>query len=358
MSRVFNFSAGPCTLPLEVLEEAQREFVEYQDTGMSIIEMSHRTPPYERVHFEAMELAREISGAPDDFEVLFIQGGATLQFAMVPLNLLGGGGTGAYAVTGAWAQRALEDGRYHGDVYSAWDGEPTGFTRTPSSQELELASDTRYLHITSNETINGIRYPTWPEADVPLVADVSSEFLSRPLPWDRFSVVYGGIQKNLGPSGLALVFVRRSAIGEAPQLSAYLSYSTHADSDSMFNTPPIFQIYLMGKVLRWIKSQGGVPGIENASEYKAGLVYDAIDQSEGFYRSPVSEESRSVTNVVFRLPTEELEARFLADAETRGMVSLKGHRKVGGCRASLYAAIPTEGVEALAEFMGEFRSTR
>ncbi|HEY5578660.1 MAG TPA: 3-phosphoserine/phosphohydroxythreonine transaminase [Acidimicrobiia bacterium] len=359
MTRVFNFSAGPCTLPLEVLEDAGREFVDYRGLGFSLMEISHRSRHYEEVHFEALALARELSGAPDDFDVMFIQGGASLQFAMVPLNLLPEGGMAGYVLTGVWARRAFEDAGFHGRVYAAWDGSTTGYTRAPSPGDISIKPGTRYLHITSNETINGIRYPEWPRLDVPLVADVSSEFFSRPVPWDRFDIVYGGVQKNLGPAGMALVFARRTAIEASPtNRAAYLQYETHARSDSLFNTPPVFQIWMTGKVLAWMKERGGTAAIEKDCEEKALILYAAIDGSDGFYRSPVEEVSRSLTNVVFRLPSEDLEARFVAEAEQRGLLFLRGHRSVGGCRASLYAAMPLEGVEALAAFMDQFRSSR
>jgi phosphoserine aminotransferase len=353
---VFNFSAGPCTLPLSVLEEARAEFVDYQGTGMSLIEMSHRSDAYESVHYRAMELATEMAGAPDDFQVLFVQGGASLQFAMVPLNLLGEGKTGAYALTGAWAARAYDDALRHGDAYVAWEGTGVDVPRTPSSEEIGLRPGTRYLHITANETIDGVQYPTWPEVDVPVVADVSSEFMSRPVPWDRVDLIYGGIQKNLGPAGLAVVFVRRTVLDDTRRdVAAYLRYDVHAAKDSLFNTPPVFAVYMMGRVLEWMKDRGGLPTMEEAARRRAALVYGAIDQSDGFYRCPVEPSSRSVMNVVFRLPSEDLEARFSAEAAERGLVALRGHRSVGGCRASLYSAMPLAGVEALVEFMGEFQ---
>lgn len=353
--RIFNFSAGPCTLPLEVLEEAQREFVEYHDAGMSLIEMSHRSPEYEAVHSEAMALAKEVAGAPEGFEVLFVQGGATLQFAMVPLNLLAEGDHGAYVDTGVWAGRAIEDAVHHGSTYTAWSGADDGYRRAPDASEIELRPRTRYLHITANETIGGVRYADWPDVDVPLVGDVSSEYMSRPLPWDRFDVVYGGVQKNLAPAGMAVVFVRRSAMEHTNRdLASYLRYDVHGASESMFNTPPVFAIWIMGKVLRWIESRGGLGAVEAASVAKAAVVYTAIDESDGFYRCPVDRASRSLMNIVFRLPTEELEAAFLDEVDKAGMSGLKGHRSVGGLRASVYTAMPMEGVERLAELMHAF----
>lgn len=355
MSRVFNFAAGPCTLPLQVLEEARDEFVDYHGAGSSLIEMSHRGREYSAVHEEAMDLARSVAGAPAEFDVLFLQGGATLQFAMVPMNLLSPGKFASVAVTGSWSQAALADGSHHGDLRVAWDGAESGYSRMPTSGELDVPSGARYLHICSNETIGGIRYPGWPEVDVPLVVDMSSEYLARPIPWDRVDVVFGGVQKNLGPAGMAIVYIRQSAVAAAnDDLAAYLRYSVHAAKDSLYNTPPVFTIWMTGKVLRWMQDQGGISAIEAASAQKSGLVYRVID--EGWYRSPVAEADRSHMNVVWRLPSEELEAEFIAEATGRGMPGLKGHRSVGGVRASMYAAMPEDGAVALAAFMEEFRS--
>ena len=354
--RVHNFCAGPCTLPLAVLEETRDEFVDYHGAGMSLVEMSHRGGPYEAVHMEARALALEVSGAPEDFDVLFVQGGASLQFAMVPINLLGSGRKGAYALTGAWARGAFEDAGRHGEVYGAWDGARVGHARAPRSEELVIEDHTRYLHLTSNETIGGIRYAEWPEAPVPLVADMSSDFLSRPIPWARFDLVYGGVQKNLGPPGMAMVFIRRSILEEGrPKAARYLRYEVHRGAASLFNTPPVFSVYVTGKVLRWMKDRGGLEAIEREAREKAGLVYAAIDASEGFYRCPVDAASRSHMNVVFRLPREDLEARFLEEAAAADLANLKGHRSVGGCRASLYNAMPRSSVEALCAFMADFR---
>ena len=354
--RVHNFCAGPCTLPLEVLEAARDELVDYHGAGMSLIEMSHRGGHYEEVHEEARALALEVSGAPEEFDVLFVQGGASLQFAMVPMNLLGPGRKGAYALTGTWARGAFEDAGRHGEVYRAWDGAGLGYARAPRSGELVLQGRTRYLHLTSNETIGGIRYAQWPEVPVPLVADMSSDFLSRTIPWPRFDLVYGGVQKNLGPPGMAMVFIRRAILEEGrPEVARYLRYEVHRGADSLFNTPPIFSVYVTGKVLRWMKDKGGLAAIEREAREKAGLVYEVIDRSEGFYRCPVDAGSRSHMNVVFRLPREDLEARFLDEAGAADLVNLRGHRSVGGCRASIYNAMPRGSVEALCAFMTDFR---
>ena len=353
--RVHNFCAGPCALPLDVLEEAQKEFVDYRGAGMSLIEMSHRAKDYDEVHQEAMALALEIFEAPSDFDVLFIQGGATLQFAMVPMNLLRSGWKAGYLNSGSWAKGAITDAKPYGDIYTAWDGAGDNYTRMPSTEEIELKAQTRYLHVTSNETIGGIRISQWPDVDVPLVADMSSDFMSRRIPWERFDLIYGGVQKNLGPAGMAIVFIRKAILEETNRdIARYLRYDVHQDKQSLFNTPPVFAIYMTGKVLKWMKKKGGLAVIECEAEAKAAKLYDVIDASAGFYRCPVDIASRSQMNVVFRLPDETLEAAFLTDAADRDLLNLKGHRSVGGCRASIYNALPMDSVAVLAEFMTEF----
>ncbi|MGI8575626.1 MAG: 3-phosphoserine/phosphohydroxythreonine transaminase [Egibacteraceae bacterium] len=355
MARVYNFSAGPSTLPVEILEETQKELVDFDGQGMSLLEMSHRGKQYEAVHGEVLALARELVDLPDDFEVLLLQGGATLQFTMVPANLLGERRAGAYAVTGSWAKKALADARHYGDAYAAWEAPEPAVLRTPRDEELSLRPDTRYLHITSNETIEGIRYPDWPDVDVPLVADMSSDFLSRPIEWSRFDLAYGGAQKNLGPAGVALVYVRRRVLAQAPNaLGAYLRYAVHADKDSLYNTPAVFAVWMMGKVLRWLRDHGGVRAMAEAAQRKSAALYTVIDESDGFYDCPAEPRCRSHMNVVFRLPDDELQERFLAEAAAAELVNLKGHRSVGGCRASLYNAMPQEGADRLAELMRDF----
>lgn len=355
-NRVHNFCAGPCTLPLEVLEEAQQEFVDFQGAGMSLLEMSHRAPEYDAVHMEAMELAREVYQAPDDFAVLYLQGGATLQFSMLPMNLLRPGEKGAYVGSGAWATGAYKDAQVYGDVYFAWDGKNGGYTRMPTTDEIVIQPGTRYLHVTSNETIGGIRMVEWPDVEVPLVADMSSDYMSRPIPWDRFDLVYGGAQKNLGPAGAALVFIRKSILPELnTDIGAYLQYGIHVEKDSLFNTPPVFTIYMIGKVLKWMKNKGGLAAIEKEADEKANRLYSIIDGSDGWYSCPVATENRSHMNVVFRLPDEDLEKKFLKEADAAGLKNLKGHRSVGGCRASIYNALPMESVDALVSFMQQFQ---
>ncbi len=356
-NRKHNFSAGPCTLPLEVLEEAQSEFVDYQGAGMSLIEMSHRGKHFDAVANEAMALSTEVFEVPDDFAVLFLQGGAILQFSMIPMNLLGNGKKGAYVNSGTWADGAIKDAKEYGDIYTAWDGADCNYTKMPSSDEIKLQDNTRYLHITTNETIGGIRFPEWPDVDVPLIGDMSSEYMARPLPWEKFDLVYGGVQKNLGPAGMAVVFIRKSILDQCNKnMGRYLRYDIHESNGSMFNTPPVFTIYMLGKVLKWMKKQGGLSAIESMAAEKASALYDAIDSSDGYYNCPVDVSCRSHMNVVFRLPNEDLEQQFLTEAGEADLLNLKGHRSVGGCRASIYNALPKSSVDALTEFMSKFKS--
>lgn len=356
--RVHNFCAGPCTLPLAVLEQVQSELLDFHGAGMSVIEMSHRSPEYEAVHEETLSLFRENYGVPDDFSILFLQGGATLQFAIVPMNLLREGARAGYVRSGTWGKGALKDAAAWGEAYAAWDGEPFSYTRMPSDDELQIQPGTRYLHVTSNETIEGIRMAKFPDVEVPLVGDMSSDYLSRPIPWERFDLVYGGAQKNLGPAGLAVVAVKTSLLdGPNPDLPSYLRLEAHAGKNSLMNTPPMFAIYVTGKVLRWMLDKGGVVAMEERAARRSGEVYSAIAASEGFYRSPVEAADRSHMNVVYRTPSDELDSAFLKGAEQEGLVNLKGHRSVGGIRASIYNAMTDEGVDALVGYMAAFRDS-
>jgi phosphoserine aminotransferase len=355
MSRVRNFCAGPCTLPTEVLAEVQDELLDFQGSGMSLIEMSHRSPEYDAVHGDALERLRRTLMVPDDFEVLFVQGGGVLQFAMVPMNLVPAGGTAGYVRSGAWGIAAHADAARTSSAYLAWDGQDGGYTRMPEPHEIEVRPHARYVHVTSNETIEGIQLRELPNLEVPLVVDISSDFLTRPVEWSRVDLVYGGVQKNLGPAGLAVVVIRRTALdGSVDGLASYLSFAAHAAARSLLNTPPMFSIYVMGKMLRWIEDRGGLPGMAERAERRSNRIYEVIDASGGFFTSPADKEARSRTNVVFRMADPDLDARFLVDARSAGLVNLKGHRSVGGMRASIYNAMPDEGVEELAGFMRDF----
>ncbi len=353
--RAFNFCAGPCALPLAVLEELSAELVDFQGTGMSLIEMSHRGQEYDAVHHDTLDRFRRLFAVPEDFSILLLQGGATLQFAMVPMNASQPADSIGYVVAGTWGKKAVADARVlRPNTYEAWNGSGGGFRAMPSLDDLEIADNTRYLHVTSNETIGGIRMSSFDDPGVRVVADMSSDYLSRPIPWDLFDVVYGGAQKNLGPAGLAVVFVRKSVMESAPQNPAYLSYKTHADADSMANTPPVFPIWATGKVLSWMEQMGGVEAMQRRAADRSGRLYSAIESSGGFYTSPVNAEDRSHTNIVFRLGSEELEQRFISEAKAEKLLFLKGHRSVGGIRASVYNATPDESVEALINFMSVF----
>ena len=355
MKRVHNFSAGPCTLPLEVLEETQGEFLDFADNGMSIIEDSHRGPSYEKIHQNALSSFRRLTNLPDDFAVLFLQGGATLQFAQSAMNLLTEDEIAGYVNTGVWGQKSLEDASKVANVYEAWTGQESDFTKTPETGEISIQHDTKWLHITSNETIGGIRFEQFPDVDIPMVADMSSDFLSRSIDWSKFDLVYGGAQKNLGPAGLAIVIVRRESLGKhGRNLPTYLDYQFHDKNDSLGNTPPMFPIYVMGKVLDWMEENGGLTEFERRAEIRSSLIYEVIDNSDGWYSSPVATGSRSMMNIIFHLPDETLENKFIEEATALDLINLKGHRSVGGVRTSLYNAMPIESVEILSNFMKDF----
>ena len=355
--RPHNFSPGPSALPLPVLEEVQAELLDLGGAGVSVMELSHRSPEYESVHGDARARLIDLFDLPDEFDVLLLQGGATLQFSMVPMNLLHRGGAAGYVRTGSWGAKAFADARVLGDAYLAWDGEESGYDRVPAESDIALRDGTRYLHLTSNETIGGVQFQEFPSLGVPLVADMSSDIGSRPIDVGSFDLIYAGAQKNLGPAGVTVVFVRRSVLDEDPvTLGAYLRYSSHAGKQSLYNTPPAFSVYVLGKVLRWIESNGGLAAMAKQAAAKSALVYGEVDASDGFYRSSVSPEARSTMNVVFTLPDAELESAFLEEAARRHMRNVKGHRSVGGIRVSLYNAVPVESAEAMAELMREFRA--
>lgn len=356
-NRIFNFSAGPCTLPLPAIEKAQKEFVDYAGAGMSLIEMSHRGKHYDKVHYDAIKNVRELLAVPEDYDVLMLQGGATLQFAMIAMNFIKDGKTGEYLNTGAWSKKAIADGKKVGGTRVIWTGEDEKFTRMPNIDEIKPGSDAAFVHMCGNETIGGIEMKDYPQlGDVPLLVDMSSNYMTAPIQWDKIDMVYGGAQKNLGPAGLGLVIIKKSLVESAnDNLPAYLSYKTHAPKDSLYNTPPVFAIYMMKLTMDWIKENGGIQGMQDLAAKRSGAIYNAIDNSNNWFRCPVDTASRSRTNVVWRLPSEDLEKQFIAEALTAEFSGLKGHRSVGGCRASMYNALPVEGAEKLAQFMVDFQ---
>jgi phosphoserine aminotransferase len=358
MSRIFNFSAGPCTLPLSALESAAAEFVDYQGAGMSLIEMSHRSKEYDAVHEEALALFRELLNVPESHKILFIGGGATLQFTMLAMNFLHGGKSCDFTLTGSWAKKAYADAKKIGNVNVLYDGKDASYLELPDPSTLKVNADAEFLHMTSNETIGGIEWHSWPETgDVPLICDMSSDIMSREIPVEKFGMIYAGAQKNLGPAGVGIVIIRDDMLEKCPdELPAFLNYKTHADANSLYHTPPVFCIYMIGKVLAWVKEQGGLPAMDKLAQERSDIIYQAIENSDGYYRSPVPAASRSRMNIVWRLPSEDLEKKFIAEADGKGFSGLKGHRSVGGCRASVYNAMPVEGVQALSDFMNAFQS--
>ncbi len=354
MRQVFNFSAGPATLPEEVLAQAAAEMLDWHGSGQSVMEMSHRGKEYMSIHEQAERDLRELMGIPSNYKVLFLQGGATLQFAMVPINLMRGKAAD-YVHTGEWSKKAIREAKLFGAVNLAASAEDRNFSYVPAQASWKRSPDAAYLHYCANETIGGVEFSWIPDAgDVPLVADVSSTFLSRPLDVPKFGLIYGGAQKNIGPAGLTIVIVREDLLGHAPSgTPTMLDYKVQADADSMLNTPPTWAIYIAGLVFQWLKRQGGLEAIERRNIEKAQVLYDYLDSTQ-FYRNPVERADRSRMNVPFTLRDAALDAPFLAGAKERRMLQLKGHRSVGGMRASIYNAMPIEGVRALVDYMREF----
>lgn len=355
--RAYNFNAGPAALPLEVLERAQAEFVNYGNTGMSIMEMSHRGPVYEAVHNEAQERLLSLLGNPSGYKVLFIQGGASTQFAMIPMNFLGQGQVANYVMSGSWADKAIKEAKLIGETHEAASSKDSKYMSLPDLSNMQLSDHAAYLHLTSNETIEGTQFKEFPDTgSVPLIGDMSSDILSRPFDLNQFAMVYAGAQKNLGPSGVAVVIIREDMITDSKHLPTMLRYQTYLANNSLYNTPPSFGIYMINEVLKWIEEKGGLQGVQAMNRKKAGLIYDAIDHSDDFYRGCVNADARSDMNITFRLATEELEKQFVKESEQAGFVGLKGHRSVGGLRASVYNAVPYESAQALVEFMQQFKS--
>jgi phosphoserine aminotransferase len=356
--RIFNFSAGPAVLPVSVLEHAREEMLSLPGVGMSVMEISHRSKPFQAIIDGAEAGLRELLGIPEGYRVLFLQGGASLQFSMVPMNFLPEGGSADYILTGSWGKKALKEAKKEGAASVAADMADSGYNRIPAQDELKLDPNAAYVHVTSNETIEGVEWKHEPETGgVPLVCDASSDICSRPVDVSKYAVIYAGAQKNLGPSGVTVVILREDMLGRIPEgLSTMLDYRTHVENDSLYNTPNTWGIYILNLVCEWVREQGGLAGMHAKNKAKARKIYDAIDSTD-FYRGHAAPDARSNMNVTFRLPSEEMEKKFAAEATAAKLDGLKGHRSVGGIRASIYNAFPSEGVDALVAFMKEFEHT-
>jgi len=355
MARVFNFSAGPAVLPVPVLQQAAAEMLDWHGSGMSVMEMSHRGKEFIEIHAQAEADLRELMGIPKNYKVLFLQGGASAQFAVVPMNLLRGKAKADYVNTGQWSKKAISDAKKYCKVNVAASSESENYTRAPKQSEWKLDPDAAYVHITTNETIGGVEFHWVPETgDVPLVADMSSHILSRPMDVSRYGLIYAGAQKNIGPAGVTIVIVRDDLLGQAlPITPTVFDYKVQAENDSMSNTPATYGIYVAGLVFQWLKKQGGLTKMEQINRAKAALLYDYLDQTE-FYLSPVAKDDRSLMNIPFTLRNADLDKAFIQETEAAGLTQLKGHRSVGGMRASIYNAMPIEGVQTLVKFMREF----
>lgn len=357
MNRIHNFSAGPAVLPYEVLEKAQNELTDYRQKGSSVMEISHRSAAYTEIDQQAKSRLRDLLGFGDDFKIMFLQGGASSQFMMVPFNFLQQGQTADYIDTGRWSDKAITEAKIFGNVHRPFSSKDTGYKRVPKNEELSFSNNPAYVHFTSNNTVAGTQFPEEPETGgIPLVCDASSDFLSRPIDISRYGIIYAGAQKNVGPAGVTVVIIRKDFLEKAQteNVPTILRYQTHAEK--IFNTPPTFIVYMVNLVLEWITDKGGLSYFEKLNREKAGILYDEIDMDD-FYRGAVEKDSRSLMNVTFRLPTEELEQKFLSDAAEHNLLALKGHRSVGGIRASIYNACPKKSVEALVNFMQDFRDT-
>src|SRR5262249_33807616 len=356
--RIYNFSAGPAVMPLKVLEEIQRDLMALPGVGMSILEISHRSAAFERILAEAEQSIRTLANIPADYKVLFLQGGASLQFSMVPMNLLGAGATADSIDCGSWAEEAMKEAKKVGAVNIAASTKGENYARLPRQEELELPPGAAYVHMTSNNTIEGTEYKTLPSVgDVPLVSDTSSDMFSRPIDVSKHALIYAGAQKNMGPAGVTVVIVRPDVLQRSQKsLPTMLNYAVQAENGSLYNTPPAFAVYALGLVMKWLIAHGGLPAIAVTNERKAAKLYGEIDRT-GFYRGTANKDDRSLMNVTFRLASEDLEKQFVKESTAAGLDGLKGHRSVGGMRASIYNAFPDEGVDALVSFMKEFERT-
>ena len=354
MERVFNFGAGPAALPFPVLQKAQAELLNFNGCGMSIMEMSHRSPAYQEVIDAANAGIRKIMNVSDDYEVLFLQGGASMQFAMIPLNLCAQGQVADYVNTGSWAKKAITEGKIAANANVIWDGEAENYMTMPTPEEIKESDNAAYVHITSNETIGGVEFKEFPKTKAPLIADMSSDIMSRVLDVNDFGMIYAGAQKNIGPSGLGLVIIRKDLLERTPEnLNSFFKYTIHAKNGSMFNTPNTWAIYMVKLVCDWVEENGGVAGLQHKNEEKASLLYGVLDSSD-FWKPCAHKDFRSVMNVTWRIANTDLEAMFVKEATAAGLAGLKGHRSVGGIRASIYNASTKEGVQALVDFMADF----
>jgi len=357
-NRIYNFSAGPAILPEDVLKEAQEDMLSYKGSGMSVMEMSHRGKIYDSIFKGAETDLRKLLDINDNYAVLFLQGGATLQFSMVPLNLIPPKNKADYIITGSWAKKAMKEAKRVGTVNVAGSTEEEKFVRLPKQEELKLDPDASYVHFTSNNTIYGTQYISEPEVgNVPLVCDTSSDMLHKKIDINKYGLIYAGAQKNMGPAGVALIIIRKDLLERSSDsLHTYLNYKVHVDGESLYNTPATYSVYIMGLVYKWLLNLGGLDKMYKMNKEKAGILYDYIDNSDGYYKGTVAvKEDRSLMNVTYRLPSEELEKKFVAETTEKGFSGLKGHRSVGGIRASIYNAFPKKGVEALVEFMKDFK---
>lgn len=354
--RIYNFSAGPAVMPLPVLEKAQSELLSLNGIGMSVMEISHRSKHFDEILERAETNMRELMQIPENYKILFLQGGASLQFSMIPLNFLGKNETADYIVTGAWGKKAIKEAKKCGNAKAIFSTENEGFKSVPTQEELNFSKDARYVHYTSNETIEGVEFKYDLDASgIPVVCDASSNILSKPFDIEKYALIYAGAQKNIGPSGVCVVIIRDDLLEKVPENQfSMLDYRAIAQNDSMLNTPNTWGIYLISLVTDWLKEMGGVSEIEKINKEKAQILYDAIDASDGFYSGHAAKNARSLMNVTFNLPTEELEKKFALEAAENGLDGLKGHRSVGGIRASIYNAFPKEGVLALVDFMKDF----
>lgn len=353
MKRVYNFNAGPSAMPLEVLKEVQDEFLDFNGTGMSIVEISHRSAAYQAMQDDTVAMLKKLLVVPDDYHIVFIQGGGSMQFTMHAANFLKN--RGGYLNTGVWSNKAMEAASFFGETYEVASSKADGFSYIPKADSFAVKADTDYVYMTSNNTIHGTQWQTFPSFDVPLFCDMSSDFLSRPVDIKQFDFIYAGVQKNVGPAGVVVAIIKDDLLKKVCRdLPVMMQYKTYVDHDSTYNTPPVFNIYFVNKVAHWLDRNGGLSAMAKRNQEKAAIVYDAIDESNGFYRGHAAKDSRSLMNVTFNLPTPELEAQFVAAAAEQALIGIKGHRSIGGCRASLYNAVTEEGCRALADFMKDF----